>query len=100
MGSPQILRGVPCHHDTGSPQIPYGSEGFRILRVEGKFPNKHSLVGNKGGSPAWGLEESQTFFSEYETEILQTQHRASGIRRILWYDLRYVIQRGDFVVMK
>jgi hypothetical protein len=46
----------------GSPQIPYGYDGFQMWRVESKFPNMQSLVGNKGGSPACKLERSQTVF--------------------------------------
>jgi hypothetical protein len=85
---------VSCHHgmgasDTkrvsfyqgmGSTQIPYGSEGFQILRVETSFPNKHSLVGDKGGSPAWGLEQSQTIFRSMKPKYYRryTGHRELG----------------------
>jgi hypothetical protein len=72
---PSDTKSVP-----GSPQIPYGSEGFQILRVEPSFPNKHSLVGNKLGSPAWGLGESQTVFRIMKPKYYRryTGHREWG----------------------
>ena len=64
----------------GGPSDPYGSEGFQVLRVEASFPNKHSLVDNKGGSPAWGLEENQTFFRSMKPKYYRryTGHRELG----------------------
>lgn len=79
-GEPSDTKRVACHHGTRSPQIPYGSEGFQILRVEASFSNKHSLVGNNGGSPVWGLEESQTFFRSKKPKYYRryTGHRGLG----------------------
>jgi len=77
---PSDTKRVPCLHGTGSHQLPYGSEVFQILRVESSFPNKHSLVGNKLGSPAWELEKSQTVFRSMKPKYYRryTGHREWG----------------------